>query len=625
MKTDIVSKYNPTNPEIPKLEEFQSLVATKDNIKEGDLFLDSSRERLLIISEIKDDERVEKLIVLYTVDSETFQKEHHWTTLSLENFLKEYSSRFIPDWNEYSKQAEDYLFNGKPFLVESLSTGSSTALIHKTNKQLLVSLYGEIELKTKKLSILQGIVSLKMYEQQQKLRKIRSKMEEQINLFQKEMNKIMKVIGMIELYLGIEEELYQLQEGQSPSVSTPITLRQLVLYADEELGNCDDGGIDFRQLSLFDNWLVKDKNYLKLLPEERGIVALKPRRFDKDYHDDYENKEMNRWNKETYFLIRNGENLFRICSPHIGVSETMFPRKDEFQEILLNIDKMQSEHQKEQFENMYMKMTLFFQGLIDRTDVFNPLTPGIKVTDLESSGGINLIYDAEPSLTDGRLSFKDWQKQINSNVGRGSRIILSPSNVGWCLRDGLYHHEGFFKYYSNEYSMPDTPSSGLYTIEEEIELKYFDKSLKAPVIRYMPSSETYSWTEGATKRKNRVTWVIDYKHSWYLNYDRISLDDVDYYLNSRLERKNYLSILPLLKELKKHLIQEMVKESDFKKMLQGLLLFKFGYIEEELLEEKISEAIYWWKYKNIWKRPITQDDTKACKMIQSKLFLDFSK
>jgi len=36
-------------------------------------------------------------------------------------------------------------------------------------------------------------------------------------------------------------------------------------------------------------------------------------------------------------------------------------------------------------------------------------------------------------------------------------------------------------------------------------------------------------------------------------------------------------------------------------------------------EEKVWEAVNWWKNKVIWKRPITKDDAKALRMIKSKL------
>lgn len=608
-----INKFDPSNPDIPKLREYSDLIATEDKVKVGALFFDSRAERILIVDEIIERDE-HKYISLWEYNPNTKQKDRYWESPSLESFIKKYAEAYIPNYEEYSKQAEDYLFNGKEFQIEEEETEQSTALVHSTNKHMLSAIHGQIELKRKKMDLLKSMVNIKLIEQNNKLQAIKKKMEAQVAIFQKEMNKIMKVIGMIELYLGIEEELFQLQAGESAALETQISLRQLVLYADEELGNCDDGGIDYSQLDKFDNWLLEKQNYKIMIPEERGIVAIKPRRYDKEYGDRYENAVRNRWNKETYFLIRNGENLYRICSPHISVGKTMFPLRKEFESILNQEGKF-AEKKFDDLTDTYMKISLFIQGLIDRTEVFAPLREGVKINEIEVDGGINLIYDAEMLLPSGRLSFADWRKEINSNVGRGSRIILSPDHsCKWY--SGYYNTgEGFFKYYSDDYSMPDKPSNGLYIVEEVVA----EKDKKESCIRYMPTSETYSWTFGASERKNRVTWVIDLEKSWYLNYDRISLEDIDFYLNSRLERANYLSVLPLLREIKKHLIEETKKEDQFKLMLEGMAIRK-GIVISDYFKQEIQEAIDWFKYKNIWKRPITQDDAKATRMIQAKLF-----
>ena len=78
-------------------------------------------------------------------------------------------------------------------------------------------------------------------------------------------------------------------------------------------------------------------------------------------------------------------------------------------------------------------------------------------------------------------------------------------------------------------------------------------------------------------------------------------------------------MLPILRNIKKHLIAEQIKENDFKLMLKGMILRKHPTMPESVMEQSVNEAIDWWKYKNIWKRPITQDDKKAVIMIQQRL------
>lgn len=604
--------------DIPKLNEFYDLICTEEKIRVGELFISS--ERIVGISEIFE-RNGEELIRIseYNSDNNCFLN-YTWESISRDKFLEKYSHKWVPDYKKYSQLAEDFLFNGKE-IEEEIFEEESNALVHKTNKVMLESIYGGLEVKKKSLEIVRNMAQIKILEQKNKLEVIKQKLESKLAVFHKEMEKIYRVISMIELYLGVEEELHQIKQGTPADINEPLSLRQLTLYADEELGNTYDGGIDYTKLNLFDEWLIKENNYKMLLPEERGIVAIKPRRRDKRYSDDhFENAERNRWNKQTYFLIRNGENIYRVCTEHLSVGKTLFPLRHEFDELINKSEDDWSElrssrlkDQKESLTNQYMRIVLFIQGLIDRTEVFNPIQPGVKVTELEENGSIRLIYDAEMLLPSGRLSFKDWMKEINSNVGRGSRIVLVPETSERHSRNGcnrgIYNKEGFVRYYSGY--QPETPHTGLYIVEEFI-VESNDSGL---VIYYNPKDTL--WYNGY-ERKKRIGWAIDLNSSWYLNYDRISLDDIDFYLSSRLERENYLENLPLLRDIKKHLLEEQKKENDFKLMLRGIAISD-GQKDDGVLTEKIQESIDWWKYKNIWKRPITQDDSKACRMIQKRL------
>lgn len=623
-----MSSIQKTNSEeLSKSEEYNKLILTKENIKIDDLFVDG--DRLIKITYIgkRDDENDDTIYVtIKVVDLDTLEPISSWTTKGINEFIKEYSHKYVPDFEDYKKKAQEYLYSGKPFEIEEEVKENEFGLVHKTSKIVLETIYNGIDIKKRQLEILRNMTTFLINNQKASLDKIKRKMEEQIAIFSKEMQKIMKVIGMIELYMGIEEELYQLTSGEPAGIDEPLVLRQLVIFADEEVGNCDDGGIDYTQLDKFDEWLIENDRYKDILPEIRGIVALKPRRNDKEYTTDkILNQLMNVWNRQTYFLIRNGDNVYRICSPNIGIGETMFPKKSELEKLNNSSD----EHQQEMFNDKYMKMMLFIQGLLDRTEIFEPIQSGIKVTDLEN-GGLRLIYDAEPSLTDGRLYYAEWVKEINSNVGRGSRIVLSPSWGRNSYNDNDNHYykyysqivEGFVPYYANHYRCPSFPKDGLYTLEEMTTDIYKDGKridIKVPVIRYMPDEKVWkSRWDGEQDRKVRITWALS-ENSTYLNYDRICLDDIEHYLNSRLERKNYLGMLPILRTIKKHLIAEQVKENDFKLMLKGMVMRKYPNMTDSEMDKSVNDAIDWWKYKNIWKRPITQDDKKAVRMIQQKL------
>lgn len=608
---DQITKSTPTNPIIPKNEDYLSIIANKDQLKVGDLFFDSFRaEYILKIKSISTKDYghgANTYVELYVVDPENLEEMHSWSSPVIDEFIEKYSALYIRDYFSYKEEAQKYLFLGKPFELQEDSDSNNTGLVHNNNKTILTTIYGDLEYQKQKISLLNNMISILIKQKRMELDSIRDKMQKQITAFSKQMEQISKVIGMIELYMGIEEELYQLKVGVAATIDTPLSLRQLVLYADEEVGNCYDGGIDYTKLDLFDKWLIDNDNYKTLLPEERGIVALRPRRNDKDYGDRYTNADLNRWNKQTYFLIRNGENIYRICSPHLSVGNTFFPKRKEYEELILKNESCSID----KFKDMYTKLSLFIQGLIDRTNVFAPIQQGIKISDIESKY-LNLIYDAEATFPTGRLPFNEWRKEINNGTDRGSRIVLIPSTYSesncWCS----YKFEGFYRYYEYKNSEPDCPKDGIYTVEaitvEDGDTKYG--------IRYLPDADV--WTRcDYHKRKNKVTWMISLNRSWYLNYDHICLEDIDFYINSRIDRADYMNTLPLLRTLRKYLIEEQAKEEDFKKLLQGIAIKK-GI---NCSESKIDEAISWWKLKNIWKRPITEDDVKATRMITKRLGL----
>ena len=116
----------------------------------------------------------------------------------------------------------------------------------------------------------------------------------------------------MELYVGLKESVKHIKEGKPAPADTPITIRQLLLYMDEEtLFDYKSGGMDFKSLDHFDKWVVKAKNLNRILPEQRGVVAMQIRRGEKDYGE--ANSLLEAWNqyldnaanKWTYLLIRN--------------------------------------------------------------------------------------------------------------------------------------------------------------------------------------------------------------------------------------------------------------------------------------------------------------------------------
>ncbi len=111
----------------------------------------------------------------------------------------------------------------------------------------------------------------------------------------------------------------------------------MVLAMDEESAvNAEGNGIDFRSVDAFDEWVTCDPAHLQqVLPEERGVVAIMARRSEIDYKDPWANKEYNKRNRHTYFLIRNGGALYRMDT-NFEVGYRLVPARNEFTSMFLD-------------------------------------------------------------------------------------------------------------------------------------------------------------------------------------------------------------------------------------------------------------------------------------------------
>jgi hypothetical protein len=193
--------------------------------------------------------------------------------------------------------------------------------------------------------------------------------------------------------------------------------------------------------------------------------------------------------------------------------------------------------------------------------------------------------------------------------------------------------------------MPDPPSDGLYTIEKYGEWKelwinngneeWRDSEIKKltdkgywhecrnvgksfvikwwqPMlsILYHDSNKTFWRASWETTKQKRTRFKLYKDDACILNYDQISLDDINFYLENRTDRHNYLTMMPVLRNLKKLRLEELENEKHFVNLVKQ---------QVTATDEQIWSAVEWWKTKNQWKRPIHQDDAKALRMITKHL------
>jgi len=96
------------------------------------------------------------------------------------------------------------------------------------------------------------------------------------------------------------------------------------------------------------------------------------------------------------------------------------------------------------------------------------------------------------------------------------------------------------------------------------------------------------------------------------------LDEINFYLASRVDRHHYLNMMPILEKIKAARLKEIENEKAFIRFVMGRNTEFLGGDKAEALRRAL-ECVRWWKYKNKWKRPIAQDDTLALRMIEKRL------
>ncbi len=133
--------------------------------------------------------------------------------------------------------------------------------------------------------------------------------------FLKEMNKkvenLVKIITVLNLYTGKTVDLHVITEGEPADPYELLSLRQRILFMDEELCAELDHEADYQDVPLFFETL-KDPTFRDIIvPEQKCIVAVKPKRWPMEYRsgDPYYDAARESWNRHTYFVLRNGENL----------------------------------------------------------------------------------------------------------------------------------------------------------------------------------------------------------------------------------------------------------------------------------------------------------------------------
>ncbi len=435
-----------------------------------------------------------------------------------------------------------------------------------------------------------------------------------------------EAIWSINLYLGRGEEIVELRSGAPAPLDDPIVIHQNLRYMDEECGlDAREGGITFANVAAFDRWLLADPaNLDRVIPSSKGIVVFHVKRSDdKQYHSPWEaSDKLNANLCWTYFLIRNGERLYRVYAD-IVVGQRLFPEPDDYQSVFVRNDRRYEASETNEYlkpgtreymkaleeaadkQRHYLRILLILQGLLDRTPIFHPMPVArVNLCDPDSYGGLVQLYRSDHLvLTDGRPTFAEWNHAINQRIDVGCRII-GTFDYRADIRESKYN-EGRIHPAGARY--PD--SLVLYTLEER-DGDHF-------IFRYHRNEEVRkggwsSWEYGPAVQ--RASCWVGRDDRFFLAFDAATEEELAYYAGHRASRKEYRDALPLIEIALKLKRQEREDEQPFRQLLVGQLAQQADSSFESA-EATVDELITWWKFKNRTHRALLSDDAKALRMI----------
>lgn len=448
---------------------------------------------------------------------------------------------------------------------------------------------------------------------------------------QKQVALLEEGIWTINLYLGSSEEIVTLVEGDPAPADTPIHVRQLVLYMDEEhrIGAEDGGidGLDRGSIQAFDQWLTSSPAHLEqVLPEPRGIVVLSPSRQRRRHEEPWKEEASAKANAQSYWLVRNGGCLYRFTT-NLNVGGNLIPTKDEFTSFFKerpfgggdprplvpgSREWARAEEAADARRRHFMRTALILQGIVDRTALLAPLpAEGISLLQPESydAGHIIVITDAEVALGTGRTPYRQWIVGLNARLRAGMRIVGAFDSEGWRA------HRIDDKYRSGHYRMSPAdanyPASGVVHVIEE-------KQGSNLIIRWKRTDKRWGYENEGAGRWARGPWgEYEYKirasaklrpeDDFIIPIDLVTVAELEDYLQARTERQNYVSLVPLIKSAIKAKNEEAAEEAPFRQMLVGALLAD-GH-DLAWAEDEIGGLVDWWKLKNRHHRALVSGDT----------------
>lgn len=412
----------------------------------------------------------------------------------------------------------------------------------------------------------------KIREKMAELERQKDELKAEVAALQEWMKSKYRVIEAIETYLGTHEEIVALIDGKERADDLPLHIYQQKLYMDEEYGIVSEAldrvedavDFDYHSLALFDEWI--QGHFKMYMPHKKSICVFQVCRNKKSYGDIWEDMIMDGKNGLTYFLIRNGENLYRIFSG-IRVPDSVFPTLHETEEIYKEAERWEdgkTGKQKRIDEKLlpWKYVTAYLQGLIDRSEILG----------MNLKGRVNFLLNLVPKeycVLERNMEAANWisdktkplwkkyLEDINAETKPGDLIMITElSSIGHD-KEGKYWFMGAHGVADGRKWVESPSTQCYYRVEKkclagegELEGRTYYMWRGHPyykILYYETNTvigrDRYSWDEHDRKRRSGF-WLSEQE---FLNLSRVDEKELVYYLTDRRYRKDYLTSIPVIK------------------------------------------------------------------------------
>lgn len=429
--------------------------------------------------------------------------------------------------------------------------------------------------------------------------------------------KLKSGLATLGLYTGDDVEVVPVREGVGAPADESIHIMQALLFMDEEsLINVEEGGADVRAFPEFVKQLKKDDKLLKrLLPYNRCIVAMRYVKDMKDYGDALLSMVMNEKNSGCFLIIRNGENVNIVLSS-LEKLERLFPRQKDFDRPFkkswhfdgieserITIEDVKFSEARSEFDELvlhYRRILILLAGLYDRERaVIGEITAltgkiGLAMLSLPMQQAIfTAVSDEERALATGRPTFYAWLEEKNARTQPGSRVLCRWKT----LMTAQTCPGAVTEVYGRERSHVEVRYKPVK--EYGVAIAY----ARGAALRVRVAVKGESWRSREVKMREFDAQVdlTKFRSEGRLGYiclDTVTVEEINYYIYSRQDRREYVKYVPLLMEARRELERDAVQESSMRvELLSALTAAKIfdDITATEQAPNLINEVVRQWR------------------------------